>query len=130
MTSTRHRNAWMWLAVAAMAVVSLARIEANGNNAAYANTVLAFLAGQQDGAAVSAGGSPQIVQIGSARRGSGMYLHDASSGAWMAVLPVLFVGLVSPLSLISPRAIHSLGRAPQFPALPEKFQRPPPPVLL
>ena len=129
MSSTRHRNAWMWLAVAAMAVVSLTRIEAGGNNAAYANTVLALLAGQQDGATVSAAGSPQIVKIGASRHGSGMYLHDASSGAWMAVLPVLFVGLIAPLSLISARSIHSLGRAPLFPSLPEKFQRPPPALV-
>lgn len=129
MSSTRHRNAWMWLAVAAMAVVSLARIEAGGNNVASANAVLAFLAGQQNGTTVSAAGSPQIVNIGAARNGSGMYLHDAASGAWMAVLPVLFVGLVAPLSLISPRSLRSLGRTPSFPGLPEKFQRPPPALL-
>ncbi len=129
MTSTRRRNAWMWLAVAAMAVVSLARIEAAGNNSVYTNSVLAFLAGQQNGASVSAAGSPQIVKIGSARNGSGMYLHDASSGAWMAVLPILFVGLVSPLSLISPRSILSLGRTPARPELLKRFQRPPPALL-
>ena len=73
--------------------------------------------------------SPQIVRIGGARHGSGVYLHDAASGAWMAMLPVLFVGLVVPLSLISPRSFHSLGRRRAAPALPWSFQRPPPAVI-
>jgi hypothetical protein len=112
-----------------MAVVSLARVQTGADNAAVSNPVLAFLAGQQNGADVSGAGSPHIVKIGSARNGSNVYLHDAGSGAWMAILPVLFVGLVAPLSLISARSIRCLGRTPSFPALPEKFQRPPPHLL-
>jgi hypothetical protein len=120
----------MWLAIAAMAFVSLARVEAGAGSAtATGNAVLAFLAGQQSQATVSAAGSPQIVRVGSARHGSGMYLHDASSGAWMSVLPVLFIGLVAPLSLISPQSFLSLGRTSSSPALPAKFQRPPPALL-
>lgn len=120
----------MWVAVAAMAVVSLARVQGEiGNPRACANPVLAFLVGHQNVQAVSDAGGPQIVKIGFARKGSGIYLHDASSGAWTAILPVLFIGLVSPLSLISPRSTHSLGRTPSFPELPEKFQRPPPAIL-
>jgi hypothetical protein len=119
----------MWVALAAMAVVSLARVQTGVENpSAYANPVLAFLAGQPNPATVSTAGGPQIVRIGSARNGSGVYLHDASSGGWTAILPVLFVGLMAPMSLISPRRIFSLGRTPSFPGLPEKFQRPPPAV--
>lgn len=118
----------MWLAIAAVAVVSLARIEAGGSAVVYTNPVLALLAGQQNAATVSAAGSPQIVKIGSGRNGSGVYLHDGASGAWMAMLPVLFVGLVVPLSLVSPRSVLSFG-TPSFPGLPEKFQRPPPAIL-
>ena len=117
----------MWLAIAAMAVVSLARVQSGvESTTVYANPVLAFLAGQQTPAAVSAAGSPQIVK---ARNGAGVYLHDAASGAWTSILPVLFVGLLAPLSLISPRSIRSLGRAPFSPILPAKFQRPPPALL-
>ena len=117
----------MWLAIAAMAFVSLARVQGGvESKTVYANPVLAFLAGQQTPATVSAAGSPQIVK---ARIGSGMYLHDVSSGAWMSVLPVTFIGLVAPLSLISPHSIRSLGRTPSSPALPAKFQRPPPALL-
>ena len=120
----------MWVAVAAMAVVALARVQTGVENAAVSsNPVLAFLAGQQNPAAVVAAGGPQIVRIGSARRGSGVYLHDASSGGWTAILPVLFIGLVAPLSLVSPQSIVSLGRTPSAPALPFLFQRPPPASL-
>jgi len=120
----------MWLAVAAMAVVSLVRVEGTvGNDAVYSNPVLAFLAGQHNAATVSDAGSPQIVTIGSTRKLSGVYLHGASSGAWTAILPVLFIGLVAPLSLISPRALRSLGRTASAPLLPVSFQRPPPSLL-
>ena len=120
----------MWLAVAAMAVVSLTRVEGSaGNGPVRTNAVLAFLAGQQTAAAVTAAGGPQIVKIGSTRKLSGMYLHDASSGACTTMLPVLFIGLLAPLSLISPRSLRSLGRAPSAPLLPVSFQRPPPSLL-
>ena len=124
MTPNRHRNAWMWLAVAAMAVVSLARVEAGtANPSVYSNPVLAFLAGQQS-TATSALGGPTATHSGSARQQS----HRTANGAWMAVLPVLFIGLVAPLSLISPRSLLCLGRTPAFPELPETFQRPPPAI--
>lgn len=128
MTPTRKKNAWMWLAIAAIAVVSLARVEA-ANSAADANSVLQFLAGQQNAATVSAAGSPHIIKIGAARHGSGVYLHNAASCAWMAVLPVLFIGLIAPLSLISPRCFLSLGFKLASPELLKKFQRPPPALL-
>jgi hypothetical protein len=130
MTPIRHKNGWVWLAIAAMAVVSLARIEAGGNVPIYTNPVLAFLAGQQNSAAgMSVTGTPRIVNRGSARNAAGMFLHGTAPGSWMAVLPVLFIGLVAPLSLVSARSLLSLGRAPAFPLLPEKFQRPPPALL-
>ena len=118
----------MWVAIAAMAVVSLARVEAGGNGA-YTNPVLAFLAGQQNATVVSDAGSPQMVKVGAAGKATGVYLHDAASGAWTAMLPVLFVGLVVPLKLKSPQSVLSLGGTPLFPELPEKFQRPPPALL-
>ena len=118
----------MWLAVAAIAVVSVTRVEA-GENAVYTNPVLALLSGQQNVANLTAGGGPQIVKAGSTGKVSGVYLHDAASGAWTAMLPVLFVGLMAPLTLISLRSMFSLGRTPASPALPCLFQRPPPALL-
>jgi predicted membrane metal-binding protein len=52
--------------------------------------------------------------------------HSTDSGAWIALLPVLFAGVISPLSLLSPLAYLYLGRTPDAPALPASFQRPPP----
>jgi hypothetical protein len=54
--------------------------------------------------------------------------HGDSHGAavWLAVLPVLFVGFISPLSLLCPLTYMYLGRAPEAPLRASSFQRPPP----
>lgn len=52
--------------------------------------------------------------------------HSGDAGAWLAVLPLLFVGVISPLSLLSPLVYAYLGRTPNAPVLPASFQRPPP----
>ena len=52
--------------------------------------------------------------------------HAGDAGAWLAILPLQFVGVISPLSLLSPLAYVYLGRTPDAPALPARFQRPPP----
>ncbi|HME59085.1 MAG TPA: hypothetical protein VKF63_12160 [Terracidiphilus sp.] len=50
-----------------------------------------------------------------------------SGGAdWVAILPLLVVGVISPLSLFAPLAFEYVGRVPAAPALPTLFQRPPP----
>lgn len=52
--------------------------------------------------------------------------HSANGADWAAVLPLFFVGVISPLSLLSPLAIVYLGRTLDAPSLPSRFQRPPP----
>jgi hypothetical protein len=52
--------------------------------------------------------------------------HAGDAGVWAAILPILFVGVISPLSLLSPLAYAYLGRTPDAPVLPASFQRPPP----
>lgn len=52
--------------------------------------------------------------------------HAGDSGALMALIPLLVVGVISPLSLLSPLAYMYLGRAPEAPVLAASFQRPPP----
>jgi len=52
--------------------------------------------------------------------------HPGSAGGWLAILPIFFVGVVSPLSLLSPLAFIYLGRKPVAPARPPSYQRPPP----
>jgi hypothetical protein len=54
------------------------------------------------------------------------HAHDMDRGAVLAILPILFVGVISPLSLLSPLAYVYLGRTPDTPVLPASFQRPPP----
>jgi hypothetical protein len=52
--------------------------------------------------------------------------HSGDAGALVAILPLLIVGIVSPLSLLVPMAFAYVGRVPDAPALPASFQRPPP----
>jgi len=52
--------------------------------------------------------------------------HSGDAGAWLAILPILMVGIISPLSLLSPLAYVYLGRTSNAPILPFSFQRPPP----
>jgi hypothetical protein len=56
--------------------------------------------------------------------------HTHSDGAdWLAILPLLCAGVISPLSLFAPLAFEYNGRTPDAPALPTLFQRPPPFLL-
>lgn len=52
--------------------------------------------------------------------------HSGDGANWMAILPLLFAGFISPLSLFAPLAYEYSGRTPDAPALPTLFQRPPP----
>jgi hypothetical protein len=54
---------------------------------------------------------------------------NSSSADWVAILPLLVAGVISPLSLLAPLACEYAGRAPEAPALPALFQRPPPIAL-
>ena len=55
-----------------------------------------------------------------------LHAQSADNGSLVAILPLLFVGIISPLSLLSPLAFFYLGRTPDAPSLPTSFQRPPP----
>jgi hypothetical protein len=55
-----------------------------------------------------------------------LHAYSGDSGGLVAILPLLFVGLISPLSLLSPLAFVYAGRTPDAPSLPARFQRPPP----
>jgi hypothetical protein len=52
--------------------------------------------------------------------------HSGNGAVWLAILPLMFAGVISPLSLLSPLAYCYLGRTPEAPVLPFSFQRPPP----
>jgi hypothetical protein len=126
MKPIRHRSALIWVAVAAIAVATLARAQAGFQNAAaYAHPVMEFLAAHQSDRAFADSGTPQFLQHRSARPAR-LHAQGGDSGVWIALLPVLFIGLITPLNLVSPRSLPCLGRTPSSPALPASFQRPPP----
>jgi hypothetical protein len=54
------------------------------------------------------------------------HTDSGNAGAWAAILPLLFVGVISPLSLLPRLAFEYVGRTPDAPVLPASFQRPPP----
>jgi uncharacterized membrane protein len=50
----------------------------------------------------------------------------SGDGAWLAVLPVLFIGVIAPLRLLAFLERFDAGRAHDAPAFEPSFQRPPP----
>lgn len=54
------------------------------------------------------------------------HAHSASDGVLAFILPLLFVGVISPLSLLAPLVFLYICDAPQAPVRPASFQRPPP----
>ena len=121
----------MWLAIAAMAVVSVPPAQArHENGSAYTNPVLEFLSAHQHSGGVAAHSVPRLLRHASVSQARALSFFGPHPGAWRAILPVFFIGVVAPLSLISPRSVLCLGRAPAPPASPFSFQRPPPFSLL
>jgi hypothetical protein len=125
MPSIRNRNAWMWLAIAAVAFTSVATAEAGiQGSKGYAHPVFQFLVRSHS---QNPGSHPvplRFANVGSHRQ-AGSMLRSSASGQLIAMLPVLFIGLVSPLTL-SIASVRSQGRAPATPLLSALFQRPPP----
>lgn len=120
MMGNRSRGAWIWVTVAAITLASLARAQSGIENArGYANPFIAFL---------SDGHLAEPAGLAAAHR-SGSSLHAESSGTVLNLLPVYFVGLVSPLSLLSASSVPCLRRALPAPDLAGRFQRPPPFLL-
>lgn len=119
MLANRSKDAWILVAIAAITLASLARAQAGIENArAYASPVIKFLAGSPlTDTAVSKSTDRNVSAVSN-------YLGTA-----LDLLPVLFVGLVSPLGLRSVGSLHAVGRALPAPSLPVLFQRPPPALL-
>jgi len=57
-----------------------------------------------------------------------LHAHSADSG-WLAILPLAFAGIISPIALLPRIAFLYLGPTPAAPLLPASFQRPPPCTL-
>ena len=129
MSRSLNKNAWMWVAIAAVAFTSVAHAEAGLQSAkTYAHPVLEFLARSQGQNPAELSGVLRFAHLGSRRQANSM-LRNAGSGTLIAMLPVLFIGLISPLALVSAASIRCLGRAPAVPLLSALFQRPPPSLV-
>jgi hypothetical protein len=116
----------MWVAIAAVAFTSVARAETGLQSAkVYAHPVLEFLARSHTQNLASHSGVLRFAHPGSRRQANSM-LRNAGPGVWIAMLPVFFIGLVSPLTLLSVGPIRCLGQPPAAPLLSALFQRPPP----
>jgi len=123
MTRTRNRSTWMWVAIAAVVFTSVARAETDLPSAkSCTHPVFQFLARSHSQNSTHA---VRFINPGSRRQANSM-LRSAGSGAIAAMLPVFFIGLVSPLTVLSDGSSRSLGLAPSTPPLPALFQRPPP----
>ena len=126
MSGSRNRSAWMWVAIAAVAFTSVARAEAGRQNAkTHTLPVLHFLAFAQNQNSAAPSGVLRFGYLGSHRQGNSMS-RNAGPAAFVAMLPVLFIGLVSPPTLLSVASIRSHGRPPAAPLLSALFERPPP----
>ena len=116
MLVNRSKDAWILVAIAAITLASLARAQAGVENAkAYASPVIKFFAGSPlTDTAVSKSTDRNVPRVSN-------YLGTA-----VDLLPVFFVGVVSPLDQQSVCSLHALGRALPAPNLSVLFQRPPP----
>jgi hypothetical protein len=123
MNRRQNRSAWIWVAFAAIALASVAHAESGLESArSYAHPVLEFFAGNHAAQSADLHGTSQFSSSRQLRSAS----HNDVAGAWLAMLPVLFVGLVSPLNQLAPRSSLCSGGIPPTPLLPAGFQRPPP----
>jgi hypothetical protein len=130
MPFVRNRSAWMWLAIAAVAFTSVARGETGiRSSRTGAHTVLEFLARNQVHNSSANLAGFRACNFASRRQAASM-LRKASTGSLTGMLPVFFIGLVSPSAFLSGASIRCLGRAPAGPLLSDLFQRPPPSLAL
>lgn len=51
---------------------------------------------------------------------------SSHAGGWLAILPLFFVGLISPLVLLGSVNLYETCSIPDPPSLPASFERPPP----
>ena len=120
MTGNRSKGAWIWVAMAAISLASLARVQTGVENArAYADPVIKFIA------AAHQADSDALAHANRATSRS----QPGTSGFGVNLLAVFFVGLLAPLVLESFRAYFRLQRVPSPPLLTDLFQRPPPVLL-
>lgn len=121
-----NRNAWIWVAIAAITFATLSRTEAGLQNAkAYANPVLEFLIKSQANPTLANPAASHLFPRIPNRRSLSASAPSSMAG-WNAVLPIFFVGLLTPLALLSISFLEPVGRIPASPQLSAFSARPPP----
>jgi hypothetical protein len=122
----RNKGAWVWVTIAAIALASGARTESAHHSARTgAHAALAFLARSQNLPLAAKPGIAAFVSRGSSR-GITALLRGSGAGAWMAILPLLFLAVISPLRILFAIVLPRSAPAPAAQFLPASFQRPPP----
>jgi len=117
MRKNRSQDAWIWVAVAAICIASLARAQSGFENArAYAAPVIKFL---------SAGALAEP-SAAVANHRSGATVQSGPLNLVLGLLPVYFIGLVFSFSLLTRGVFRSGGGSLFAPWHAELFQRPPP----
>ena len=113
----RSQNAWIWVAVAAISIASLARAQSGLENArAYAAPVMKLLAASS---LMESGAAAANYRSGKPAPGSAFNLV-------CNLLPVYFIGLLFCFSSIPAGWHRSRSRVHFAPCLSDLFQRPPP----
>jgi hypothetical protein len=126
MLRNRNRNAWVWVTIAAIALVSAARAEGSPHGVKSGmRAALALLSRGQSAPIAAKPGMAQLVPRSTGRRVASL-VRGSRIGAWLAILPILFVAFVSPLDVLSDAPFPRSGRTPAAAILPCAFQRPPP----
>ena len=121
MRRNRSKGAWIWVAMAAFSLVSLARVQSSVENArAYTDPVIKFFvaahqAADADALARSLRANPRS--------------QTSTSGIGLDLMAVFFVGLVAPLVLESFRVVSRVHYPPVLLLRTDLFQRPPPALL-
>jgi len=124
----RNRGVWVWVTIAAIALSSAARSNGARERAtAGVHAALALLARGQNLPLAAKPGIPELVPRASGRRISALLL-SVGIGAWMAILPLLFVAVISPLRTLTALSLPRSLRAPATPIISATYQRPPPQV--
>ncbi|HUH64522.1 MAG TPA: hypothetical protein VLZ50_16060 [Terracidiphilus sp.] len=127
MLRNHNRSAWVWVTIAAIALVSVGRADVGRHGArAGMRAALSLLNRSQSLTLSAKPGMAQFVPRAAGRRVAAL-LRGSGIGAWVGILSILFVGMVvSPIAVRCAASLPRSGRTPVAPLLPSAFQRPPP----
>jgi hypothetical protein len=117
----RSKGAWIWVAMAAISLISITRVQSGVENArAYADPVIKFFAAAHQADADASARSHRAISRS----------QTGASGIGLDLLAVFFVGMIAPLVLQSFPFVLCRRCLPASPFHADLFQRPPPGSLV